>query len=108
MIHTSEIAETSLALTESFVLLAVRPFSCNDMLKSTEMLHVHVSIILNFRTNETFLAFHKDERSTIVEEHILSFDEEEKSLVEIDLLSGRTHCRYCMGKVSLVILRYFW
>ena len=54
-------------------------------------------IILPSRFNETFLVFRKDEITATVNEHIITYDSEENSLIEIDLLTGSTVDHYDIG-----------
>ena len=53
------------------------------------------------RYNESFLAFQEDESTDDIYEHIVTYDSEENSLMEIDLLSGRTVGHYNIGMTSI-------
>ena len=66
-------------------------------LKSVAAFKAHLSFFIPCRLNETFLVFYKEKTNELIEEHIVSFDNDENLLVEIDLLTGRNVARYNIG-----------
>jgi len=57
--------------------------------------------------NESFLAFQKDENTEDINEHIVTYDSEDNSLMEIDLLTGNTVGHYRIGMTPIMLGLYF-